>query len=77
MNLSELYINPKTGKVSVSRMACTVAHIQAAFWFSYLVYKNGFMLDLWIAYLGFATGHNVAGKVIAAVRDRKTNDSTV
>lgn len=76
MKLSELYLNPLTGKLSVSRLACSVAHAQAACWFGYLSYAHGFNLEMWIAYLGFATGHNVAGKVVAAYRD-KPNATTV
>ena len=70
MKLSELYLNPATGKLSVSRLACSVAYAQAAAWFGHLTYAHGFNLELWIAYLGFAPGHNVAGKVVAAYRDK-------
>jgi hypothetical protein len=59
----ELVCSSRDGKLSMSRLAGCTAHFLAALFFIYFNYENGkFEIDLWLTYLGFATGHAIWDK---------------
>lgn len=61
--IGELVISKDDGKISMTRLAAVSAHFLAAFFFIYFNFKAGeFQIELWLTYLGFATGHAVWDK---------------
>lgn len=71
MKLSDIVTNPATGRVSLTRLAASTAHLNAAIWFAWLTYAHGFIAELWMVYLGATITHNGMSKALAAVRDVK------
>lgn len=67
--LSEIVTNPATGRVSMTKLAGATAHVNAALWFAWLTARHGFILDLWVVYLGATIVHNGWDKAVATYRD--------
>ena len=68
--LVDIVTNPKTGRVSVTKLAAATAHLNAAVWFAWLTLHHGFIGELWVVYLGATIVHNGWDKAVATYRDR-------
>ncbi len=60
--LGDLICSKSDGSISMSRLAACTAHFLAAGFFVYHNATEPFNWDLWIIYLGFATGHAIWDK---------------
>jgi hypothetical protein len=69
LQLSHIITNPATGRISMTKLAGATAHINAAAWFAILTARHGFILDLWVIYLGATIVHNGWDKAVATYRD--------
>ena len=71
MKLSDIITNPVTGRISLTRLAASTGHLNAALWFAWLTYRHGFIAELWMVYLGATITHSGMSKALATVRDYK------
>jgi hypothetical protein len=74
----ELVCSKSDGSLSLSRLAAATAHALAAIFFVYWnLYGEEFNWDLWVIYLGFATGHAIWDKswmTTKGAKDAKPNN---
>ena len=75
LRLGDIVTNPKTGRVSMTKLAAATGHLNAAAWFAWLTYKHGFIAEMWVIYLGATIVHNGWDKAVATYRDRPTQES--
>lgn len=71
-------IESKDGSLSLTKLAATTAHANAAWLFVYLTIKHGYNEALWITYLGATIFHAAYDKTTAVVKAMKerANSST-
>ncbi len=60
--LGDLICSRADGSISMSRLAACTGHFLAAGFFIWFNATEPFNWDLWVIYLGFATGHAIWDK---------------
>lgn len=75
--IGELVCSKSDGSLSLSRLAAATAHILAAIFFVYWnLTEEKFNWDLWVIYLGFATGHAIWDKSWMTTKGVKNDKPT-
>lgn len=64
-------VESKDGSLSLTKLAATTAHANAAWLFVYLALKYGYNEALWITYLGATIFHATYDKTSAIVKAMK------
>jgi len=70
VKLSDLIIS-QDGSLSLTKLAATAAHLNAAGWFAWLTWQHGFNEMLWMIYLGATIFHAAYDKTGQMVKDFK------
>ena len=71
MNVSDLFTNPATGRLSHSKLWANVACAVAPAMFIQQGWRGTLGADIWLAYLGTVGGYSAARSWIATKRDSK------
>lgn len=71
-------VKSKDGSCSLTKLAAVTAHFNAAWLFTYLTLKNGYLEPLWITYLGATIFHATFDKSAKVWQSTKvTKNETV
>lgn len=72
--IGDLVCSKVDKSLSLTRLAAATAHASAALFFIIYNFTEPFNWDLWVIYLGFATGHAIWDKSWMTTKG-KTNES--
>jgi len=67
-------IRAKDGSMSLTKLAASTFHFNLAVWVSWHTYTQGFDIEVWMLYGGFAVAHASYDKtmaVVAAFKNKK------
>lgn len=70
MKLSDI-VTSKDGSLSLTKLAASTFHLNLAVAVMGHTYLQGFSIDVWLLYGGFAVGHAAYDKTAAVVKDFK------
>jgi hypothetical protein len=70
MKFSQL-ITSLDGSLSLTKLAASTAHFLMAIGFAIITWREGFKVDMWLIYGGFAIGHATVDKTVRVVKDYK------
>lgn len=69
-------IKSKDGSMSLTKLSASTFHFLLATFVSIDTWKNGFDVNTWLVYGGFAVGHAGYDKTMAVVKDLKDKAAT-
>jgi hypothetical protein len=62
-------IKSKDGSMSLTKLSASTFHFLLAVFVSINTWKNGFDINTWLVYGGYAVGHAAYDKTMATVKD--------